>query len=86
MYRVFCAFLLCMVCLTWGCSTKYTAVPETGSSLDNWRIARNYQAERRFEMARQYYVLALADARTPDSQMALKQEIEAVERQIQAMR
>jgi hypothetical protein len=68
-----------------GCA-KYTGLPETGSTLANWRTARNYQADGRFELARQYYVLALADARTPDSQIALRQELEAVERQIEAMR
>jgi hypothetical protein len=83
--------LLCFVlvgflatCLA-GCA-RYTAVPETGSTLSNWAIARGYQSQGRWEMARQYYVLAMADARTPDSQVALKQEIEAVERQIQTMR
>ena len=85
MYRILTLLIVLCAALT-GCSTKYTAVPETGSTLSNWNIARNYQAQHRFEMARQYYVLALADARTPDSQTALKQEIEAVERQIQAMR
>ena len=78
--------ILALVCLCCGCGTRYTAVPETSSTLRNWSIAREYQAAHRFEMARQYYVLALADARTPDSQWALRQEIEAVERQIQAMR
>jgi hypothetical protein len=68
-----------------GCA-KYTAVTETGSTLSNWTIARHYQAQGRYEIARQYYVLAIADARTPDSQVALRQEIEAIERQIQAMR
>ena len=79
-------FLLIMACLCFGCGTRYTAVPETASTLHNWGLAREYQAAHRFEMARQYYVLALADARTPNSQQALRQEIEAVERQIQAMR
>jgi hypothetical protein len=61
-------------------------VTETGATLSNWTIARGYQAQRRFEIARQYFVLALANARTPESQAALRQEIEAVERQIQVMR
>jgi hypothetical protein len=68
-----------------GCA-EYTGVPETGSTLSNWTLARHYQAQGRYEMSRQYYVLALADARTPDSQVALRQEIEAIERQIQTMR
>jgi len=83
MDRIFPILLLCLSLA--GCGAKYT-VPETGSALGNWRTARGYQAQGRYEMARQYYGLALANARTPDSQVALKQEIEAVERQIQAMR
>lgn len=84
MYRMICFFALCV--LLTGCSSKYTGVPETGSTLSNWTYARNYQAQGRYELARQYYVLAMADARTPDSQAALRQEIEAVERQIEALR
>lgn len=84
MYRICIFFMLCLAAA--GCSTKYTGVPETGSTLSNWTIARNYQSQGRYEMARQYYVLAMADARTPDSQVALRQEIEAVERQIEALR
>ena len=83
MNRIFTILLFCLA-LT-GCA-KYTVVPETGATLSNWSIARDYQAQGRYEFARQYYVLALASARTPDSQVALKQEIEVVERQIQAMR
>ncbi|MDR2727373.1 MAG: hypothetical protein LBC10_05215 [Deltaproteobacteria bacterium] len=87
MDRTVLIFLLCLALA--GCAkytAKYTTVPETGSTLSTWSIARGYQAQGRFEMARQYFVLALANARTPDSQTALRQEIEAVERQIQAMR
>ncbi len=68
-----------------SCS-NYAFSPETGSTLSNWSIARDYQAQGRFELARQYYALALADARTYTSQEALKQEIIALDRQIQAMR
>ena len=84
MSRIFCCITLGLLLM--GCSSKYTGVPETGSTLSNWTLARSYQAQARYEMARQYYVLAMADARTPDSQIALRQEIEAVERQIEALR
>ena len=83
MSRILYILLICFALA--GC-VRFTAVPETGSTLSDWVIARGYQSQGRYEMARQYYVLALANARTPDSQVALRQEIEAVERQIQAMR
>jgi len=87
MDRIFSSLLLLLaLCLVLGGCAKYTSVTETAPTLSNWTIARSYQAQGRFEMARQYFVLALANALTPDSQVALRQEIEAVERQIQAMR
>ena len=78
--------LFALICLCCGCGTRFVGVPETASTLQHWTLARDYQAQGRFELAKQYYTLALADARTPQAQEALKIEIEGAERQIQAMR
>lgn len=70
------AALSCLATLAAGCSPTHS----------NWQTARNYQAEGRHELARQYFVVALASAKTPEEQTALKQEIEAADRMIQAFR
>lgn len=85
MYRLL--FLLCVYIITMniGC-TKIMYVPESSETLHNWHLAREYQRQQRYELARQYYVLALAGAREPQSQKTLQLEIKAVERMIEAMR
>lgn len=80
-------FILCVyiVIINIGC-TKIMYVPESSETLHNWHLAREYQRQQRYELARQYYVLALAGAREPQSQKTLQLEIKAVERMIEAMR
>lgn len=68
-----------------GC-TKVAVLPESGETLSNWTLARDYQAQGRYELARQYYLLALAGARTPESQQTLQRELNSVDRMIEAMR
>jgi len=54
--------------------------------MDNWVLARRYQAEYRYELARQHFALALAAARTPTVVERLKQELAAVDLQIKTLR
>lgn len=76
-----CVFILVSI----GC-TKIMHVPESSETLTNWHLAREYQRQQRYELAKQYYLLALAGAREPQSQQALQIEIKAVDRMIEAMR
>ncbi len=68
-----------------ACS-KVTASPESASTLAYWRTARSYQAEGRHELAKQYFLLALAGARSSMSQSELQTELEASNRMLQTMR
>lgn len=85
--RTYTAMVLFVVCFVWvaGC-TKIAVIPESGETLTNWSLAHEYQAQGRYELARQHFVLALASSRTPDSQTTLQHELDALERMIQAMR
>lgn len=82
--------LLGVLCagLMWlgGCARHVTHIPDSAETIANWQIARNYHGQGRLELARQYYVLALASARSPEVQAALQREIEAADRMLQAMR
>ncbi len=79
-----CAILVLMLPLA-ACS-KVTASPESASTLAYWRTARSYQAEGRHELAKQYFLLALAGARSATSQSELQIELEASNRMLQTMR
>lgn len=78
--------VLLFAALLMGCSTHVTSIPESTQTMASWRDARNFQAEGRYELAKQQYQLALATARTPDSQTALQRELQAVDRMLQTLR
>lgn len=78
--------ILMFSALLMGCSKHVTVLPENSQTIAYWRDARDYQAAGRLELAKQYYQLALASARTPDAQTALEREIVSVNRAMQAMR
>ena len=69
-----------------GCSFHSPLVAESDEPMDNWVLARRYQAEYRYELARQHFALALAAARTPTVVERLKQELAAVDLQIKTLR
>ena len=68
-----------------GCSFHSPLVAESDETMD-WVLARRYQAEYRYELARQHFALALAAARTPTVVERLKQELAAVDLQIKTLR
>lgn len=69
-----------------GCARNLTHIPDSAEAIANWQTARNFLAQGRFELARQYYLVALAASHSPETQVALKDELEKVDRMIQAMR
>lgn len=78
--------LLCLALpLMHGC-TKVAVTPEAEETIFNWTQARDYQAQGRYELARQHYLVALAAARTPETQQTLQRELDSVDRMIEAMR
>lgn len=79
-------FLCSFACLVFFGCARTLVVQESEESIANWTLAREYQAEGRFELARQYYLLALASSRTPQTQMTLQRELDSVDRKIQAKR
>ena len=68
-----------------GC-TRVTSMPESSQTLAHWQQARNYQARGRYELAKQYYQLALAGSVSSESQAALQREIDAADRMLQTFR
>ncbi len=77
---------LMLSALLMGCSKTVASVPETSQTMASWHEARKYQGEGRHELAKQYYQMALATARTPAAQKALIQEIETADRILQTIR
>ena len=76
--------LACGPCLT-ACS-QVAVTAEADETIDTWMAARRYQAEGRYELAKQYYSLALASARTQSALDQLQRELFSVNLQIQTMR
>lgn len=82
--RMLLLFVLMLFCS--GCAQRLTTIPDSAEAMANWQTARNFQAQGRYELARQYYVVALAASRSPETQTVLKRELDATERMIQALR
>lgn len=62
-------------------------VPEdSGETSRYWNMARNYKKQMRYEMARQYYLLALAGCRSDVSVQRIQRELQIVELQIRSLR
>lgn len=56
------------------------------ASLRNYKTARDFAAQGRYELAREHYLLALASASDPYLQDALAQELESVDMMIKSLR
>ena len=87
------AILLLLACLALpaltalaGCGKQVASVPESDEALHNWHQGRTYQAQGRYELAREHYLLALAAARSDDVRDALAREVDVVDRQIKTLR
>lgn len=79
--------LLVSICLLLAaCSTQQTYAGESPFTINNWRIAVENRNAQRFELAYQYYAVALSSARTEPVILRIKSEMEALERTIQAVR
>lgn len=78
--------IVCYIYLLTLSCTKTMTISESSETLNNWRIAREYQRQERYELARQYYLLALAGAREAQSQQALQLELKVIDRMIETMR
>ena len=68
-----------------ACSLGLTGC-EADETIDTWMAARRYQAEGRYELAKQYYSLALASARTQSALDQLQRELFSVDMQIRTLR
>lgn len=69
-----------------GCSSKTVLLTDPADTVATWNMARYYQAEGRYELARQYYGLALSTARSQDAVNQLQRELFGVELQLQTLR
>lgn len=60
--------------------------PYSADSLRNYKIARDFSAQGRYELAREHYLLALASTSDPYLQDALAQELESIDMIIRSLR
>ena len=83
------AFALPLALSLQGCSVisgQNVVIAETEETVNTWTMARRFQAEGRYELAHQYYSLALSAVRTQSALNMLKRELLAVDLQLRAMR
>ena len=78
--------LLGPVALTGCAKPQAEAVPYHGYALHNFHLGRKYQAEGRYEMARDRFLQALATAEDTDMRMRLAKEIQAADKLIRLQR
>ena len=67
-------------------SRAFDRLSDTRATRYNWKLARDYERQMRYELARQHYLLALASCRTEPTQTQLRRELESVDLQIRTMR
>jgi hypothetical protein len=67
-------------------SRAFDRLSDTEATKHNWKLARDYERQMRYELARQHYLLALASCRSEPTQTQLRRELESVDLQIRTMR
>jgi hypothetical protein len=69
-----------------GPSFVFDRMTDTKATVHNWKLARDYEQQMRYELARQHYLLALASCRSEPTQAQLRRELESIDLQIRTMR
>ncbi len=59
---------------------------DTELTVMHWKQARAYEAAMRLELARQEYLLALANARAPETVSRIQTELQSIDMQIRTLR
>ena len=67
-------------------SAVFDRLRDTRATERNWKLARDYERQMRYELARQHYLLALASCRSESTQTQLRRELESIDLQIRTMR
>ena len=67
-------------------SAAFDRLADTKATTHNWKLARDYERQMRYELARQHYLLALASCRSEPTQSQLRRELESIDLQIRTMR
>ncbi len=65
-------------------SMNHRSVPKM--SRENWKVANYYKSQRRYELAREYYLSALVHSNTAALRDTLKRELQVVELLIRTLR
>ena len=69
-----------------GSGVVFDRLTDTKATERNWKMARDYERQMRYELARQHYLLALASCRSEPIQLQLRRELDGVDLQIRTMR
>ena len=69
-----------------GTSAAFERIADTKATAHHWKLARDYERQMRYELARQHYLLALASCRSEPTQTQLRRELESIDLQIRTMR
>ncbi len=83
---------LCLLCtspLDFTTSLPHSGLAYAGESkeaIHNLNLARKYKKQKRYELARQYYLLALAATTTTTTRDTIQRDLQVVELQIRTLR
>ncbi len=78
---------LCLMLFMVGCSKNAgSSFVSTSGKSSNWAYAKELQAEGRYEIAKEYMLLALSQAQTMDEQNWIERELFALDLQIKTRR
>ncbi len=55
-------------------------------TIEHWELATKYKGDRRYELARQHYLLALATCNTTELRDTLQRELQIIDLQIRTLR
>ncbi len=78
--------LLLILVIFLGACKSSTTVPEGPYTIDNWKVAKELREEERYELAYQYYSIALSSANDVETICQLKKEMEDLQRVIKSIR
>ncbi len=79
------ALLAFAAALSYGCGQKSIQLNSDEATTD-WNQARYFQAQGRYDLAREHYLLALAAVRDNEEREILNQELQTVDLQIKTLR
>ncbi len=79
--------LACLLTGLWSCAKREVATTNYHEhTMQNFYLARKYESEGRYELAKERLLLAMASAKDGEMRQTLAQELDAVDKMIKTQR